>query len=67
LLNLKTPYVGDEMNVSLWVKGEKITDFAMKCKSCIYCQASASILSKKSINKSIKKMREIIIIANNFF
>ena len=25
------------------------------------------VMSKKSINKSIKKMREIIIIANNFF
>ena len=55
------------MNVSLMIKGEKITDFAYECKSCIYCQASASILSKKSINKSIKKMREIIAIANNFF
>ena len=63
----KNPLCGDEMNVSLMIKGEKITDFAYECKSCIYCQASASILSKKSINKSIKKMREIITIANNFF
>ena len=35
----KNPLCGDEMNVSLMVKGEKITDFAYECKSCIYCQA----------------------------
>ena len=50
----KNPLCGDEMNVSLMVKGEKITDFAYECKSCIYCQASASILSKKSINSNVK-------------
>ncbi len=63
----KNSMCGDEMEVSLIVKNKNIKDFGYKCKSCIYCQASASILSKKSINKSIKKMREIIIIANNFF
>ena len=31
----KNPLCGDEMNVSLMVKGEKITDFAYECKSCI--------------------------------
>ena len=28
----KNPLCGDEMNVSLMVKGEKITDFAYECK-----------------------------------
>ena len=63
----KNPLCGDKMNVSLIVKEDKITDFAYECKSCVYCQASASILSKTSINKSIKKIKEIITIANNFF
>ena len=63
----KNPLCGDKMNVSLIVKEDKITDFAYECKSCVYCQASASILSKTSINKSIKKIKEIITIANDFF
>ena len=56
----KNPLCGDEMNVSLMVKGEKITDFAYECKSCIYCQASASLLSRSSINKSIKTVMEFV-------
>ena len=63
----KNPLCGDKMNVSLIVKEDKITDFAYECKSCVYCQASASILSKTSINKSIKKIKEIITIAIDFF
>ena len=63
----KNPLCGDEMNVSLMVKGEKITDFAYECKSCIYCQASASVLSKTSINKSIEKKIEITTFVSNFF
>ena len=54
----KNPLCGDKMNVSLIVKEDKITDFAYECKSCVYCQASASILAKiiKSIPvKNLKK------------
>ncbi len=63
----KNPLCGDKMNVSLLVKDDKIADFAYECKSCIYCQASASILSKIAINKSIEKLNEIITFANNFY
>ena len=38
---------------------EKISDIGYQCKSCIYCQASASLLSKLSINKSLEKIKEI--------
>lgn len=63
----KNPLCGDEMKVSLKVKGDKIADFAYECKSCIYCQASASVLSKSSINKSIEKINEITTFVSNFF
>ena len=51
---LKNPICGDEMQISLKIKRNVISDFGYQCKSCIYCQASASLLSRKSINKPIK-------------
>ena len=44
------------MEISLVVKNHKILDMAYQCKSCVYCQASASLLSKKSINKTLEKI-----------
>ena len=63
----KNPLCGDKMNVSLIVKEDKITDFAYECKSCVYCQASASLLSKLSLKKSTKKLDEIISFVCFFF
>jgi nitrogen fixation NifU-like protein len=58
---------GDEMEVSVKVSENQILDFAYQCKSCIYCQASASVLSKFSINKNISYINEIISFANAIF
>ena len=52
----KNPMCGDEMEVSLIVKNKNIKDFGYKCKSCIYCQASVSLLSKNSINLSLEEI-----------
>ena len=49
----KNPICGDEMEISLNVKDEKILDFGYQCKSCAYCQASVSLLSRNATNKSI--------------
>ena len=64
---LKNSICGDEMEVSVKVEKEKIIDFGYQCKSCIYCQASVSLLSIKSINKSIEKVKEATILALSFF
>ena len=56
----KNPLCGDEMEISLKVRNQKIVDFGYQCKSCIYCQASVSLLSIKSINKPIEKVKEIL-------
>ena len=53
----KNPLCGDEMEISVVVKNQKILDIGYQCKSCIYCQASASLLSKLSINKSLEKIK----------
>ena len=63
----KNSICGDQMEISLKVKENKIVDFGYQCKSCIYCQASASLLSKLSINKSLEKIKEINSFVEKFF
>ena len=63
----KNPLCGDEMEIALKVKNNKIIDFGYQCKSCVYCQASVSLLSLKSINKPIEKVKEIVVQALSFF
>jgi len=63
----KNPLCGDEMQISLKISKNKIIDFAYQCKSCVYCQASVSILSESSINKSTKAVSDFINYAINFF
>jgi len=63
----KSKMCGDEIEISLIVKDQKILDMGYQCKSCIYCQASASLLSKLSKNKSLIKVNELIEFVNIFF
>ena len=64
---LKNSICGDDMKVYLIVKNDKITDFKYECESCIYCQASVSLLSRKAENKSIKKVKNFAQQANSYF
>tara|TARA_B100000700_G_C15033160_1_gene851532 strand:- start:189 stop:587 length:399 start_codon:yes stop_codon:yes gene_type:complete len=63
----KNPLCGDEMEISLKIKNNKIIEFGYQSKSCIYCQATVSLLSRKCINKPLKKIKEIINFALIFF
>ncbi len=63
---LKNSLCGDEMQISLKVEKDEIINFGYECKSCIYCQASASTLSRVSINKSLNKIIELINLVHNF-
>ena len=63
----KNPICGDVMEISLLVKKNKIKYFGYQCKSCIYCQASVSLLSRKSINKSINSIKELLHFVETFF
>ena len=64
---LKNPICGDEMKIYLIVKNDKITNFKYECESCIYCQASVSLLSRKAKNKSIEKVKNLAEQAKNSF
>ena len=56
----KNPMCGDEMEISLIVKNNKVIDMGYQCKSCVYCQASASLLSQNIKNKSLDEVKEFI-------
>ena len=62
----KNRICGDEMEISLNVKEEKILDFGYQCKSCVYCQASVSLLSRNATNKSIINLKSLLNIVEKF-
>ena len=64
---LKNAICGDEMKVYLIVEDNKITNFKYECESCIYCQASVSLLSRNAKNKSIEKVKNFAEQAKNCF
>ena len=64
---LKNSICGDEMRIYLIVKKDRITNFKYECESCIYCQASVSLLSRSAKNKSIEKVKNFAKQAKNCF
>ena len=64
---LKNSLCGDEVLIKLIIKNEKIVDFGYQGNSCVYCQASASLLSKMSINNKKNKLSELCDDADSFF
>ena len=64
---LKNSMCGDEMQIDLVIKKNKIIDFGYQGKSCVYCQASASLLSKISINENKSKINELCDDAKHYF
>ena len=63
----KNPLCGDEMEISLIVKENIIEDMGYQCKSCIYCQASVSLLSRSVIQAPIEKIKDLMSQVNFFF
>ena len=64
---LKNPICGDEMEVSIKIAKDNIIDFGYQCKSCVYCQASVSLLSENIINKKILSIKKLLKIVDSFF
>ena len=51
---------GDVMEISLIVKNDVIKDMGYQCKSCVYCQASVSLLSRKIKNKKVNEIKDFV-------
>ena len=63
----KNPICGDEMEISLLIKNGKVIDMGYQCKSCVYCQASVSLLSQNIKNKSLEEVKDFIKTCENIF
>ena len=63
----KNPLCGDEMEISLVVKDDIVKDMGYQCKSCVYCQASVSLLSRKIKDKKIDEIKSFIASSDSLF
>ena len=63
----KNPLCGDEMEISLIVKEDVIKDIGYQCKSCVYCQASVSLLSRKIKEKKVDDVKKFIKVGEQLF
>ena len=63
----KNSLCGDEMEISLIVKDGVVKDMGYQCKSCIYCQASVSLLSRKIKDKKIEEIKSFVESGENLF
>jgi nitrogen fixation protein NifU and related proteins len=58
---------GDEMEIGLLVEDDIVKDIGYQCTSCVYCQASVSLLSRKIMNKKIEEIKKFILNAEKIF
>ena len=63
----KNPLCGDEMEISLIVKENVVKDMGYQCKSCVYCQASVSLLSRKIKEKKVDDIKKFIRVGEQLF
>ena len=63
----KNTLCGDEIQLFLKINKGKITEFSYQGKNCVYCQASANLLSNNSKGKGVEEMIEVCDCANEFF
>ena len=55
------------MEICLIVKNDTIKDIGYQCKSCVYCQASVSLLSRKIKEKKIDEVKRFIDVGEHLF
>ena len=64
---LKNSICGDDMKIYLIVKDDKIINLKYECESCIYCQASVSLLSRSVKNRALEKIKHLVKQADKSF
>ena len=63
----KNPLCGDEMEISLIVENNVIKDLGYQCSSCVYCQASVSLLSRKIKNRKVDDLKDFLAHSEKLF
>ena len=56
-ISLKNSTCGDKITLELIADKKKISSMKYETESCIYCEASASLLSRKIINIKLKDIK----------
>ena len=63
----KNSICGDEITIKLLINNKLIKDIGYDCKSCVFCQASVNLLSKKIINMNSDKVFDLCNDAIDFY
>jgi NifU homolog involved in Fe-S cluster formation len=64
---MKNSTCGDQNKIYIIVQFNKIIDFKYEGESCIYSQASASLLSRSIVNKKTNKIKSLLLKSNLLF
>ena len=64
---LKNHLCGDETQRTLIIKNNRTVKLGYEGKSCVYCLAAASLLSKISIQKEVIKINELCDESETYF
>ena len=64
--NLKNSICGDKISIEISLKKNTIQELRYETEACIYCEASASLLSKKIKNLYLKDIKKDFLILKNF-
>ena len=59
LASLKSKKCGDRIKVEIKIKNKRIKEMRYETESCVFCEASASILSVNLKNKKISEIDKI--------
>ena len=62
----KNSLCGDYILIKLNIENDHIKHVYYKTRSCVYCQASASLLLKEIKNNNLKNVVKLLKIINNF-
>ena len=60
--NLKNSLCGDKIKIELMVKNSKISSMKYETESCVYCEASASLLATKIKNLKVCVVKKNLIL-----
>ena len=63
----KNPMCGDYIIFKIYMKKQIIEDISYESKSCIYCQASASLISKHFLKKKLVYVVKVTKLINQYY
>ena len=61
----KNSLCGDQIEITFKIKDKMIIDFGYQTKACIYCEASASLISRECLKKTLNSLKQLIKLLKN--